>query len=637
MFQRLAQAFHVPVPAPVPIQEIERRPAVGTRGRASMASTAPMAPMAPMASTAPAASAAPAPAEPVSFSDQRKSFIKEEEAKRKLLWETAAVLPRSTYDPRSMALTGFSDTHQEGHRDGNVIKIYQRATRPPFQKNLLQQGPVTVEQVLQEAPVTDRPIDQLEQGRPLQTPLTRVPYRMCSDMPDQILDMGCLQSLFLEMGGKPAGSMYPSEQNMVWYHTMGTIGAVRQRWTHTLSQMKHPDPTVQQEAILCMLGALPEAKRAPYHPGVEAFWFVKDAGRIVGFLGRTIETDIASHRIMGTESEGEAVLYVTDLRVKQPVSAICRITSNGFWLFLNQPTLMDYTASRHLTDRIPVNLPGLLLDFHETETRLSIGTGPQLMKFYGSPSDTLSLVGSKDITYSLACDTRDPILAFEVDPVNRTFQELRNPGLFSFCSMRSLEMYTRTEERMSVPEQKGFARMNSSQSGIHLPTIHAGSWRTLTIAFRMISMPIKETLFHIMGQDAFFSIVLTTINGSTAEMRLEESKQGKTRVIPTPYRLGVNHWYTVVIQQTEGMRVQLVPYGQPALPPVYIVRQDSLFGKGLCNLSLGTQGTKAMSTTSFQYDVAWIHLYDYLVEARSAPTPPWGHFAPPYPPPVKWA
>jgi hypothetical protein len=243
------------------------------------------------------------------------------------------------------------------------------------------------------------------------------------------------------------------------------------------------------------------------------------------------------------------------------------------------------------------------------------------MKFYGSPSDTLSLVGAQDITYSLACDTRDPILAFEVDPVNRTFQELRNPGLFSFCSMRSLEMYTRTEERMSVPGQKGFARMNSSQSGIHLSNIHAGSWRTLTIAFRMISMPIKETLFHIMSDGAFFSIVLTTINGSTAEMRLEESKQGKTRVIPTSYRLGVNHWYTVVIQQTEGMRVQLVPYGQPALPPVYATRQDSLFGKRLCNLSLGTQGTKAMSTTSFQYDVAWIHLYDYLVETRSVKRP----------------
>jgi hypothetical protein len=137
-------------------------------------------------------------------------------------------------------------------------------------------------------------------------------------------------------------------------------------------------------------------------------------------------------------------------------------------------------------------------------------------------------------------------------------------------------------------------------------------------------MPIKETLFHIMGHEngTFFSIVLTTMNGSTAEMRLEESKQGKIRVIPTPYRLGVNHWYTMVIQQTEGMRVQLVPYGQPALPPVYVTRQDFLFGKGLCNLSLGTQGTKAMSTTSFQYDVAWIHLYDYLGGHFVSPVPP---------------
>jgi hypothetical protein len=178
--------------------------------------------------------------------------------------------------------------------------------------------------------------------------------------------------------------------------------------------------------------------------------------------------------------------------------------------------------------------------------------------------------------------------------------------------------------------------MNSSQSGIHLSNIHAGSWRTLTIAFRMISMPIKETLFHIMSDGAFFSIVLTTINGSTAGMHLEESKQGKTRAIPTSYRLGVNHWYTVVIQQTEGMRVQLVPYGQPALPPVYVVRQDSLFGKRLCNLSLGTQGTKAASTTSFHYDVAWIHVFDYLW-GQNVPTP-LSHVetqASPHPSPVK--
>ena len=611
MFQRLAQAFHVPVA--VPIQEMERRPAIETRRRQGV----PAMSMTPAMSVTPVTSAAPRDA-PMSFSDQRKSFIKEEEEKRAHLWETCASLPRSTYDPQSMALTGFSDTHQEGHRDGDVIKMYQRATRPPFQKSLLQQGPVTVERVLQEAPVTDRPISQLEQGRTLHIPLTRVPYRMCSDMPDQTLDMGCLQSLFLEMGGKTAGSMYPSEKNMVWYHTMGTLGAVRQRWTHTLSQMTHSDPAVQQEAMLCMLGAVPEVQRAPYSPGVEAFWFVKDAGRIVGFLGRTIEKDMTS----GRGSEGEAVLYMTDLRVKQAVWVTCRVTSNGFWLFLNQPALMDHTASRHLADRIPVNLPGLLLDFHDTETRMQIGTGPQLMTFYGSPSDTCSLVASHDVTYSLTCDIRAPFLTFEVDPVSRTFQELRNPGLFSFCSMRSLEMYTRTEERMSVPGQKGFARMNSSQSGIHLSNIHAGSWRTLTIAFRMISMPIKETLFHIVSDGTLFSIVLTTINGSTAEVRLEESKQGKTRVIPTPYRLGVNHWYTLVIQQVEGMRVHLVPYGQPALPPVYVTRQDSLFGKRLCNLSLGTQGTKAASTTSFQYDVAWIHLYDYLVEALRASVPP---------------
>jgi hypothetical protein len=179
MFQRLAQAFHVPVPE----ANIEHPVAIETRRirevPATKATNTTNATNATNTTNATNATNATHDTQG-SFSDQRKAFIKEEEAKRKLLWETCASHPCSTHDPQSMALTGFSDTHHEGHRDGDVIKMYQRALRPPFQKDLLRQGPATVERVLQEAPVTDRPINQLEQGRPLQTPLTRVSYRMCS-------------------------------------------------------------------------------------------------------------------------------------------------------------------------------------------------------------------------------------------------------------------------------------------------------------------------------------------------------------------------------------------------------------------------------------------------------------------------
>jgi len=614
MFQRLAQAFHVPAPTVSRSLEIPQ----GDRVTMTRAATP----------TQVSHRSVPLQQEALpqerSFSERRQSFIEEEEEKRKRLFETCASLPRSTYDPHSMALTGFSEAHQEGHRDGDTIKVYQRVTRPPLQRGVVRQGNGTVEQVLQESSVYDRPIVQLEQGRTLQIPLTRVPYRMCSDVPDHApFDRGCLQSLFREMGGTPAGSMYPSEHNMVEYHTMGTLGAIRQQWSHILSQMAHPDPTVQQQAMRAMLGAVPAVKRAPYHPGVEAFWFIKDAGRIVGFVGRTLEKDMAPK---DGSDHGEAVLYLTDVRVTHPMTVTFRVRSKGFWMAVHQPALMDHTACRHLADRMPLDRPGLFLDLHDAESRsptpLHVDR-PNLMKYYGSPSDVITCPQG---TMTLACDVRDPFATFEVDPVSRTFQELRNPGLFSFfCSMRSLEMYTRTEERMSVPGQRPFARMNSSQSGIHLSNLHAGSWRTLTVAFRMISMPIKETLFHIRAgvKEAFFSVVLTTINGSTAEMRLEEGSQGKTRVVPTPYRLSVNHWYVLVIQQTsEGMRIQVVPHGQPAFDPVYVVRHESLFGSQLCTLSLGTQGIQAASTTSFQYDVAWIHLFDYLW-GHSVPTPPW--------------
>jgi hypothetical protein len=234
---------------------------------------------------------------------------------------------------------------------------------------------------------------------------------------------------------------------------------------------------------------------------------------------------------------------------------------------MNQPAHMDHTALGHLSDQTSVDVPGMLIVSHEehetghmkkTESHapIRVSSASNLLKFYGACSEISAWsngISAWDPSmYSLTCETRAPFLAFEVDPLFRTFQELRNPGLFSMCCiMRSLDIYARTEERLSVPGRKGFARLNSSQSCMHLHDLHVNSWRTLTFSFRMVSMPIKETLLHITSSNgsASFSIGLITVNGSTAEMRLEERERlgGASRMISTPYRLGVRHWYIVVV------------------------------------------------------------------------------------------
>ena len=576
-----------------------------------------------------------------SFSEQRKAFVKEQEAKRQHLLVACDSMTQHapSSDPRSAALAVFSERVQEGNRDGDVIKVYQRVTRPFFQPSLLKHVPTTVYRVLEETRATDLPRAKIQQGRHDHgiSFHGRAPYPLCvekSDATTPPFDLTCLQALFLDMGGKTTGSMYPTTQTLLMYHTLGTLGAVRQLWAHTFSQTSNSDQTIRHEAMQCLFGRPLETTRAPYTPGVEAFWFLKHDGRIIGFLGRTLEKDMTIRQYHGSQRDmQEVVVLCTDVRMKHDASVTFRVaSSDSFWLFMNQPVLMDHTALGHISDQISLDHPGMFLVSQETPYRVResraqtrVGTTSNILKFYGVPSEISAWSNGSSAwdpsLYSLTCEIRAPFLIFEVDPLSRTFQELRNPGLFSmFCSMRSLEMYVRTEERMFVPGHKAFARMNSSQSCIHLRNIHVHSWQTLTFAFRMISMPIKETLLHMIGKNAYFSIGLITVNGSTAEMRLEEKDKAGSRMHSTSYLLGVNHWYIVVVQQTHsGMAVQLIRNGEPEMNAFKIYREEPLFGQGVpyCDISIGTQGHSSLSSTSsFQYDVAWLHLFDYITTSK---------------------
>lgn len=220
------------------------------------------------------------------------------------------------------------------------VKIYHHVTQPPLRMDTFRHGAVGVEQVLRtvEEPGQKTKEDVVVVMRdPLLQKETLQTFDFCSDLPDMTLppfSAECIQRLFRGMGGLPAGRAYPTEETVLLrYNTMQNLGTVK-RYFHLLaSSLKSEDSKVKEEAMMDLFGiSSPAATRAPFHPGVEVFWFIPVLGQpnqVAGLLKRTIETDLvqfdAASRIpqldgVGTTGAAITMLQLTDVRAKQNVA-----------------------------------------------------------------------------------------------------------------------------------------------------------------------------------------------------------------------------------------------------------------------------------------------------------------------------
>jgi hypothetical protein len=496
-------------------------------------------------------------------------------------------------------------------------------------------------------------------------------FDFCSDMPDTTaspFDINCLQILFKKMGGLPNGTSYPSNTNIQTYNNMGTLGAVKQYLNQLTESTKSSDYKTQRTAMIQLLGITPDKmiKRAPYNQGIEVFWLIPVPGspnKVSGLLRRTIEKDFIQFGENGYSSTGaipqigiieySAMLQMTDVRVKSDFSTKFQVlVDDGFWIAINQPPNID----TQMFNDLYADVTGLFgnLSIQGLSTYQSkvcsnfMSSFPNIMKMYyddaGGGGHTFVYKpqlcsGTSYLSspyYSLTCEPRAPFLTYEVNDKEGMFQELRNPGIFSqFLGMSGLEYHIRTEERKSVPGNKPFVRINSANSVINMPNIAFQSWGTFTTAIRLQTMPVKETILNFISAGYYCNIIATPTSGSITQLSIETNINTsiQRQIVSTTFTLALNKWYLLYVAnngsgldiycsgiddliQNKGIStaVSLKASGSIYLTNATWNAPPSQIKSG-CNIMIGTSKYMSLngmySTSSFNYDIAWIHFFDH--------------------------
>ena len=496
-------------------------------------------------------------------------------------------------------------------------------------------------------------------------------YNFCLDLPDTTsppFDMGCLQQIFRKMGGQPTGAAYPNTSTINTYNSMGTLSAVKQYINTLIQSMNSTDYTTQRTAMIQFLGISPERliARTPYQQGVEVIWMVARAGypnQVSAILKRTIETDIVQFAPGSTGvipqlaltypgfSQYSSMIQMFDVRAPADFTTKFSITiDDGFFVAVNQPANIATSAFNTLY----VDQTGLFANLSiQGPTNYISGScsnyfaaTPNITKLYYSDAGggghtfqmtTTACSGPSSFTppyYSLTLEPRAPFLNFEVLQDGGTFDDTRNPGMFNnLISQGGLEFHNRPEERNSVPGNKGFIRLTNNSSVLNLTNIAYQAWGTCTFAFRIQSMHIKDSLFSFWVFNKLCGFYLVPVNGSTAQIRVQTNMTPDNSMYdgPTNFNIQVGTWYYMqVAQRSDGFDVfcdsinNIVKNGNYTTQTTKITNSGSITttnnyglyspGQYNCNVAIGgPAGGLNFANSSFQFDLAWMHFFDYYI------------------------
>ena len=554
---------------------------------------------------------------------------------------------------------------------GDSVKIYNRVANPPLR---FTQGTTTTtnlalaleKQSLSVEPVQNISIRGLHES-------VKAKYDFCDDIPDSTtapFNITCLEQIFRKMGGQPNGTAYPNMNTIITYNSMGNIGNVKQYINKLADNMKSTDYITQKTAMIQLLGILPEMliTRAPYIQGVEVIWFQTVIGQdkpthVLGILKRTIETSILEglplKPVNGRETSingrdiiqtgfGISMIQIFDMRAPTNFTTKYRITTDGqFFIAVNQPANIVTSLFDSNYDQ-----DGLLANLSAKEGRLTTYTSQKYSNYYVNTPNITKLLYSAPNTfhisiespnfiprhYSLTLEPHAPFLNFEVLPQGDIFDDTRNPGLFTnLITQSDLEFHNRPEERYNTPGKKGFIRLINKSSYLNLTNIAYQSWGTVTFAFRLQTMPVKDAIFSFWVHNRFCVLYLVPINGSTSQMRVK-SNIGKNGVIydnATSFNISIGTWYFMKVslsnentvfnidcdsinniikngkalpEATFGIKlINVEPITTPINNGLYVPNQYN------CNIAIGGKASGINLTGPLQFDLAWIHFFDYIV------------------------
>jgi hypothetical protein len=453
---------------------------------------------------------------------------------------------------------------------------------------------------------------------------------------------------------------------------MTNLGSVKQYFNKLIADMKSNDYATQRNAMMMFLGITPEKliQRAPYQQGVEVIWLQAVPGRpnaVSGVLKRTIETDIVQFGgstavtpipQLATTYPGftqyASMLQMFDLRAPSNFSSKFTVTiDDAFWIAINQPANIAEYAFNSGAGQDGVGFYSAMIMQGPTTYDYSAcsnyyASTPNITKMFYSDAgggghtftlNTSTCSGTPSFTppyYSLTCESRAPFLNFEVNQAGNSFDDTRNPGLLTnLISNNNTEYHNRSEERISVPGNKGFLRFTNNSSYLNLTNIAYQAWGTCTFVFRLQSMPVKDSIFSFWIYNKFCSFYLVPINGSTAQMRVQTSMTTDNTVYDgaTNFKLQVGSWYFMEVAQTgQGFDVycdsidNIVKNGNFTTQYTKITNSGPItttINNGLyvpnqysCNVAIGGKASGLnFFSPSFQFDLAWVHFFDFYINA----------------------
>jgi hypothetical protein len=578
----------------------------------------------------------------------------------------------------ALANPSSSSNYINSITSGDTVKIYNRVANPPLNLDIFAQGITTVESVLKETRqlvgnTKEPPRSALgSSARELCLQSGSIAaYDFCDDLQDSTaapFDLRCLQKLFRKMGGQPTGKVYPTASTMALYNSMSTIGNVKQYLNKLIEDMNSGDYATQKTAVLQFLGISLQSliTRVPYRQGVEVIWFQSVPGKwlnsVGGILRRTIESDIVQSVSGGLPKRlqpntgpyvASGMIQIFDFRSNINFSTKYRISTNGgFIIATNQPANVAKTAlNSGATDQ-----EGLLANYNVNGNNTYIsekcanyfsGT-PNITKiFYTNvrgPSNNnntlqLSNAACKDSVpnfipayYSLTLDIKAPYLNFEVSPDGNTFDDTRNPGLFLNIIVQNgaPEFHNRSEERNNVPGRKGFVRISNKTSWIRLQNIAYQAWGSVTFAFRLQSMPVKDTIFSFWSSNKSCILYLVP-SGSSAQMRIRTDMTMNNAVSDTAtnFNISIGKWYLLrVTQNGTGLDINCDMIENIIKNNKYTTSTNRIIGTSPIttsnNSGLGIPGQTNCSVSiaewltglpgyaqSLIFDLAWVHFYDH--------------------------
>jgi hypothetical protein len=466
-------------------------------------------------------------------------------------------------------------------------------------------------------------------------------------------------------------------QRMYQNMYVNTAGGAPQRGSEGFLGSQADKYDTQRQAMADFLGIIPEKVigRVPYRQGVEVFWFVPGDMRwgegkppkMRGFLRRTVERDMVQlqpgpsrvPQIGGGPCA--AMVQLMDIRAQEPAAVKFQVNiDDGFWITVNQP----HSVERKAMDQVNADEPGLFENnwyqgptWYQSQacTPFSPST-PNITKMFFQDSGCgwhSFLVNTQPCSgvnpfqkalYSLTLEERAPFLAFEVSKETGKLEELRLPAVFEqwINSPPHAIAYTRTDDRQLVPGKKGFLRMNNARSVIDMYDIAYQSWKTLTFAVRFHTMPVKDSLLKLAVGRGYATLVLTP-SGSSVAVSVEHTLGGGgVKTVPLRSGLSIGKWYLFfVLNMGSGFDFYIndvedtvrskgksgnvgylkVNHNGPMFLPNETWHPKSGSGQptGQCTLMWGGLGFTGRwegiyATSAFEYDIAWIHFFDYFVE-----------------------